>query len=420
MRRLVYYISFLLLSAKTLFAQISLLNTGTSSIIYPLSVMKNNVAIYALHGYVSKSYDECESLSPMPVPGPIGNWNFYQRIDTFLTYALSVDYNNSVFKVYKSTNGGQSWVKKLDTAATSFRMLSFYNATDGVIAGTLYQILYTNDGGNTWSANGVSNPYPVASVMKTYGDSLLCIGGPNFGIGGLSVSKNRGATWTGGFNFGGLTHPRDVAFLNKDTLIAIALPGQDGMGPYAKNYAISFNGGKNWNGSPLPLSNPYSVFFVNSKEGYVLGSDEDTTGMILKTTDLGRTWTRFDTQIRNVTLTDIKFLNDSLAIVSGSGGTLFKWNYRRAVFTGIGEAQKTLEGISLYPNPVLNKLSIKYDKIFLDKLSAKLFNSIGQLILQTELTPENSEIDLSTIPTGLYFIRFQNTNGQRVERFIKK
>ena len=40
--------------------------------------------------------------------------------------------------------------------------------------------------------------------------------------------------------------------------------------------------------------------------------------------------------------------------------------------------------------------------------SMKVFNVLGEEVLSTKITKEKTEIDISTYPKGVYFVRIQN------------
>ena len=61
--------------------------------------------------------------------------------------------------------------------------------------------------------------------------------------------------------------------------------------------------------------------------------------------------------------------------------------------------------VQVYPNPVVNTLYINVEK---GNIQAKLYNQQGQLLLQTN----DSQINFSTFPTGIYIL---DVNGERMK-----
>ncbi len=67
------------------------------------------------------------------------------------------------------------------------------------------------------------------------------------------------------------------------------------------------------------------------------------------------------------------------------------------------------EKIDIFPNPAINKLTLKkdVDLVISDKTKVDVINNVGQIILSQNATFENSalDIDISNFEKGLYFVR---------------
>ena len=72
--------------------------------------------------------------------------------------------------------------------------------------------------------------------------------------------------------------------------------------------------------------------------------------------------------------------------------------------------------ISLYPNPVNNKLHIKTNNIKLEE--ATLYNILGKTIKNVKL--DHKMVDFSGINSGVYLLKITTDKGTFVERIIKK
>jgi hypothetical protein len=392
---------------SSFYAQIDLISTGTNSKLTPVSILNNNIVVHGLHNYSAKSYDDCKTLIPISVPGPTFYWNYLQRLDTNISFILSTDFNSYNNKIFKSTNGGNSWMKKCDTSGLILTHLSFFDSLSGIAFSTFYKSLMTNNAGNSWTVN--SHPLIVVSCAKKFGDSTICIGGGDpGGDGAFVLSNNRGVSWTLGGNYGGNCSPRDFFFLNKDTIFGIAAPNV-----CHDIFSCSFNGGKNWSYLKAPISNPNNIIFRKKNEGYIVGANSNNLGIILKTTDLGQTWSTFNTGINSILLC-MGFLNDSIALVSGDNGVLFKWNIKQTVFTDINK--NTLEKeFFIYPNPVREKLIFNSDNRII-KYSVK--NTYGITMMSGQ---ENiRELDVGILPNGIYFLEMQSGSVRKIFKLCKE
>ena len=79
---------------------------------------------------------------------------------------------------------------------------------------------------------------------------------------------------------------------------------------------------------------------------------------------------------------------------------------------GVNDIKNSQQAI-VYPNPVENSLYIKNSP---DLKSIKLYNNLGQLVLQSKETI----IDVSHLSKGMYFLQINSTQGTETKRIIKK
>jgi hypothetical protein len=77
-----------------------------------------------------------------------------------------------------------------------------------------------------------------------------------------------------------------------------------------------------------------------------------------------------------------------------------------------GVSSNESETVSVYPNPVRDRVSVKGENI----QSVEVFNLVGQKILTTEET----SIDLSDLNEGVYFLRVVSPSGTVTKRIVKQ
>lgn len=77
-----------------------------------------------------------------------------------------------------------------------------------------------------------------------------------------------------------------------------------------------------------------------------------------------------------------------------------------------GVSSNESETVSVYPNPVRDRLFVKGENI----QSVEVFNLVGQKILTTEET----SIDLSDLNEGVYFLRVVSPSGTVTKRIVKQ
>lgn len=84
--------------------------------------------------------------------------------------------------------------------------------------------------------------------------------------------------------------------------------------------------------------------------------------------------------------------------------------------TGINKYSADKLSLNIYPNPAQDKFVVSTDAE-LDKLT--LVNCVGQEIFVLSKPQLKQEIDISRLPTGIYFLKAENRHGQAVFKFIK-
>ncbi len=82
--------------------------------------------------------------------------------------------------------------------------------------------------------------------------------------------------------------------------------------------------------------------------------------------------------------------------------------------TELGTSGFELAEINIYPNPANNELHISMPVS--DFINARIFNSIGQLVLETDALT----IPVGSLSSGVHFIKIETTEGNIHKKFIKK
>jgi hypothetical protein len=70
----------------------------------------------------------------------------------------------------------------------------------------------------------------------------------------------------------------------------------------------------------------------------------------------------------------------------------------------LGIAQNIVDGFTMYPNPVLDILHLSADNTI---NTIVIYNMLGQEVLETSSNSNNTQIDLSTLPSGSYIVKIQ-------------
>lgn len=258
-------------------------------------------------------------------------------------------YVNGSGKIYKTTDGGATWVEKLNQPGTYFRAIGFIDEQRGFAGniGTDYYpkvtdtipLYETSDGGETWkpvtrikgpAVKGicaieiVSKPFINAGKLG-YKSTVYAagrVGGPAF----LLKSTDGGDSWESLDLSGSCGMILDIKFFDEKTGIISA--GSDAS--VEKSNALilmTTDGGKKWTKryqSNRPYELTWKSSFPTRQVGYVTVQSYNpdktvTRRVVAKTTDGGKTWTEIpladDFNLREF---GIGFIDKNLGWVGGS------------------------------------------------------------------------------------------------------
>lgn len=89
--------------------------------------------------------------------------------------------------------------------------------------------------------------------------------------------------------------------------------------------------------------------------------------------------------------------------------------------SGISKNSLIDQSITIYPNPVKDKLTIDVENKNKEEFNFTLINSLGQVINANSKTINSKiEIDTSNLPGGIYYLKVQNSLGQKVFKVVKE
>ena len=107
---------------------------------------------------------------------------------------------------------------------------------------------------------------------------------------------------------------------------------------------------------------------------------------------------------------------NSTGIKVSSGDS--SYNYYHTVL-GINNLMAHEGSITVYPNPASTKISITTSAIT-TKSQLSIMNLSGQQLITRQITEPKTQLDISTLPSGVYFVRLTNDRTVETGKFIKK
>jgi PKD repeat protein len=86
---------------------------------------------------------------------------------------------------------------------------------------------------------------------------------------------------------------------------------------------------------------------------------------------------------------------------------------------GMKEISNNLnQNISFYPNPSSGKFVIELEKELKSETTVTISNLIGENVYTSILKNKSTQIDLNQVPTGIYLVKLQNTEGTSVSKIV--
>lgn len=236
--------------------------------------------------------------------------------------------------------------------------LEYYNIYgDYISASTATKVFYSNDFGETWTMHKfTTSPLSSQPYQSFYDGESYPVAIVHYPV--RLYSTTDGNTWNSN-NIGALSY---FCFLNKNIVYTFS--------PYL-NYLIYSNNTFSSIGSTYMF--PYNILGVYFKEtdlGFVLGKN----GMLYKTTN--------------------------------GGGLL-----------GVKPDAVPKNSIKVYPNPATNILHIDTpNDMIIEELS--IINSKGHIVKKYK--KHSTDIDLSFLSAGVYYLHIKSKQGVFCEKFVKK
>ncbi|KAA9338990.1 T9SS type A sorting domain-containing protein [Adhaeribacter soli] len=265
--------------------------------------------------------------------------------------------------IYKTSNGGSTWVHQNAVPDNAYRSLFFLNRSTGYMAGTAGKLHKTTDGGQTITTTTLSTTAnleavcftsPIIGFVSTNNTIFQTINGGttwtssaipggflytggNFqfptattgylgvsvnvsGQGTLAKTTNGGTTWTLlAQRFSGTT--QDVRFISADTGF-VATSGSSTGYIYRTT-----NGGQNWTQVLASTTSPVtSLAFANATTGVAIAGSNTSTSTAWRTTDAGVTWQPiiFPASQGNFGMRQITKTGTNTLLITGTYGSMLK------------------------------------------------------------------------------------------------
>lgn len=318
--------------------------------------------------------------------------------------------------ILRTTDGGKNWLKNIINAKSNVSCLSFIDKDLGYAAcDSFYR---TTNGGETWQtlSDTVSNKRPTSIFFlnKKIGWRTFYIVYKieeipskytilNYCQLYIQKTTNGGKQWT--------TLSIDST-INKTYGLMRFADENCGWLQFGRDSIMkTTDGGKTWKSVIIePYFLMWNFKFANKSKGWAVGEN----GLIFYTTDGGDTWLKQNVNRKNNIFSGIGIVNDSVVYVCGDFGTILRYSDSildmNKINTSVIFPEHPVDSISnkecLYPNPATEFIYLPKE-ISNQNIEIELYSLIGQKLLHFPATSD--AINISNLPKGIYFIKFENT-----------
>ena len=199
------------------------------------------------------------------------------------------------------------------------------------------------------------------------------------------------------------------------------LETSDGLGSYSLLQPIEL-----WAGFPDPWGYGEFLAFSSEKTGcfvYSLTSvkgQSDIQSFALLTQDNGETWTSAAEGINCGNYLYAVDCADTLFYIAASNGYVYKAGFAD-VINGLEETESP---IKVYPNPstetIFVSLATDLNAGDSDLFRVELSTISGQVIIQKSFRGNSTMVDITNLPSGVYFLNVKNDRLRFVKRIVKQ
>ncbi len=340
----------------------------------------------------------------------------WEEINTNDIEAVSLDViNGKIYKgtnlgLYISTDYGLTWVKQNtnDDSFSKTKITSVVNYDKTIFVATNIGIFISEDNGQNWhfDFNELTGRNVKSLILM---DDQLFAAARN-----VYISKDMGKSWVVSNNGLPLESPTSP-HLATDGLSKV-IAGYQGNGENSGVY-LSNNRGDSWeyiskDGFLFNNMQIKEIVNVFTNDNYIFASPQNMG--VFTSDDNGKTWNSINEGLTNLNINSFEKIGDYIIIGTNDG--FYRAKMSDIIETDVKHTSKTLSHL-IFPNPAIDYVEITLDNeaIQFTNMKVQIFDVFGREVSQSVLIDGNTKIDVSFLPSGVYFVKI----GSRTEKFVK-
>lgn len=219
---------------------------------------------------------------------------------------------------------------------------------------------------------------------------------------------------------------------NNNTLVTtpVTLPGLLTLGDFQIDFVSqtgSLTGGIAIDAKPVKLRGYYKYTPVGADSCQIwLGAwtSDGTIGEAWHSTSTVSDWTLFEIPVEYT----LDTIPDSLNIIIVSSDTTIlqvgstAWIDSLTVIydnpVGVTKANQSNLSVGVYPNPATDYTHVTVLNLNRGTANIRLFNTLGKMVLSKTTDQENTRLDISDLPSGLYLVKVNAGKQEKVHKLF--
>jgi photosystem II stability/assembly factor-like uncharacterized protein len=319
--------------------------------------------------------------------------------------------------IIKTSNAGTTWTALSSGTTEVLKSVCFTDANTGYAVGHATTIIKTIDGGTTWTnLTPFGEEGDLYSVFFTDTNRGYAVGRRTIAIPDgviwlslLLMTEDGGTSWGDGSMGTGPLNSIYCTSTNKLYAVGGSIPDRP---PFSEVFKMDVSSGDITTQILRTGFGLTSVFFPNENTGYAVGF----YGTIMKTLDGGTEW-KLQNSGTSSHLTSVFFTDANTGYAVGENGIILKTT-NGGYFLGVNNQPLPENTLKIYPNPSSFNITIE-TSANQSQSELSIFNINGQVIMTRQITEPLTQINISTMPDGVYVVKLVGEKGMQTGKFIK-